>query len=170
MKALTIRQPYAQLVALGLKPWESRTWATSYRGPLVIHAAAGWSLSQREDAARFFAHFSGRTGVGEEEREELLLALGLAPVGAAVAVVDLVGCEEVTPVFLGRLSESDRMTGWWDRARFAWRFENPRQVEPAVPMRGKLNLWEVGEEHAAALRGQVSASRGQPVKAAGRIG
>src|SRR5262245_40368428 len=39
MKALTIRQPYASLIALGAKHYETRTWTTDYRGPLLIHAA-----------------------------------------------------------------------------------------------------------------------------------
>ncbi len=41
MKALTISQPFADLIALGLKWVENRTWRTSYRGPLAIHAGKG---------------------------------------------------------------------------------------------------------------------------------
>jgi hypothetical protein len=54
VKALTVRQPHAQLIALGIKTIETRSWATKYRGPLVIHAGlstdwfpdgyAGWYL------------------------------------------------------------------------------------------------------------------------------
>lgn len=39
MKALSLRQPWASLVALGVKTVETRSWSTSYRGPLAIHAA-----------------------------------------------------------------------------------------------------------------------------------
>ena len=39
MKALTIRQPWAWLIVQGYKDIENRTWATGYRGPLLIHAA-----------------------------------------------------------------------------------------------------------------------------------
>lgn len=39
MKALTLWQPWATLVALGVKTIETRSWSTSYRGPLAIHAA-----------------------------------------------------------------------------------------------------------------------------------
>ena len=39
MKALTLWQPWASLVALGLKTIETRGWRTNYRGPLLIHAA-----------------------------------------------------------------------------------------------------------------------------------
>ncbi len=40
MKALTVWQPWATLVAIGAKRIETRSWSTSYRGPLAIHAAA----------------------------------------------------------------------------------------------------------------------------------
>lgn len=39
MKALSLHQPWASLVALGVKTIETRSWSTSYRGPLAIHAA-----------------------------------------------------------------------------------------------------------------------------------
>ena len=40
-KALTLSQPYATLLALGQKRIETRSWSTSFRGPLLIHAGAG---------------------------------------------------------------------------------------------------------------------------------
>jgi hypothetical protein len=39
MKALSIKQPWAALIVSGIKPVENRSWATSYRGPLLIHAS-----------------------------------------------------------------------------------------------------------------------------------
>jgi hypothetical protein len=39
MRALSLWQPHAQAIALGLKPWETRDWPTRYRGPLAIHGA-----------------------------------------------------------------------------------------------------------------------------------
>ena len=38
MKALSIRQPWAELIVAGLKDIENRTWRTDYRGPVLIHA------------------------------------------------------------------------------------------------------------------------------------
>ena len=40
MKALSLRQPWASLIADGRKTIETRTWRTHYRGPLAIHASA----------------------------------------------------------------------------------------------------------------------------------
>jgi len=38
MKAITIHQPYASLIACGAKIYETRSWATKYRGKIAIHA------------------------------------------------------------------------------------------------------------------------------------
>jgi hypothetical protein len=40
MKVLTLKQPWATLVANGLKEYEFRSWKTNYRGKLLIHAGA----------------------------------------------------------------------------------------------------------------------------------
>jgi hypothetical protein len=40
MKALTLYQPWASLVAAGAKTIETRSWSTTYRGRLAIHAGA----------------------------------------------------------------------------------------------------------------------------------
>mgnify|MGYP001598287829 CR=1 FL=1 len=40
MKALSVRQPWASLIASGKKTIELRRWKTSYRGPLLICASA----------------------------------------------------------------------------------------------------------------------------------
>ena len=38
MKVITIKQPFATLIAEGLKRYEFRTWKTKYRGEILIHA------------------------------------------------------------------------------------------------------------------------------------
>ena len=40
MKALSVRQPWASLIADGKKTIELRRWKTAYRGPLLICASA----------------------------------------------------------------------------------------------------------------------------------
>lgn len=39
MKVITVKQPFASLIAYGLKEYEFRTWKTKYRGEVLIHAA-----------------------------------------------------------------------------------------------------------------------------------
>ena len=39
MKVLTIKQPYASLIAYGIKKYEFRSWRTKYRGDILIQAS-----------------------------------------------------------------------------------------------------------------------------------
>lgn len=39
MKCLSIKQPFADLIATGAKTIELRTWNTKYRGEFLIHAS-----------------------------------------------------------------------------------------------------------------------------------
>ena len=39
MKVLTLKQPWATLVAEGIKKYEFRSWKTHYRGKILIHTS-----------------------------------------------------------------------------------------------------------------------------------
>jgi hypothetical protein len=80
MKAITVRQPWARAIAVGAKNVENRGRATAYRGEIAIHAGKTPSLAGDEDL-RVLRQFGPDPRVG-------------APVGAVVAVADLVGCHE----------------------------------------------------------------------------
>lgn len=58
VKTLTLLQPWASLVACGAKKIETRSWATKYRGPLAIHAAAFWNL----ELSSKLSHWEFQTG------------------------------------------------------------------------------------------------------------
>jgi len=49
MKALSIRQPWAWLILHAGKDIENRTWATKYRGPILIHAPKTFDGEGYED-------------------------------------------------------------------------------------------------------------------------
>ncbi|KKM13451.1 hypothetical protein LCGC14_1716150 [marine sediment metagenome] len=128
MKALTLTQPWASLMALGYKQVETRSWKTQYRGPLAIHAAKGFP-----SAARQFA---------EVER-----AIGRVPAriprGAVVCIIDLVDCQPTEDVAL-RISGLERHLGDYAPGRWAWLFEPStlRVLPDPIPARGALSLWE----------------------------
>lgn len=52
MKALTLHQPWASLIAVGAKRIETRSWSTKYRGPLAIHAGKVFDHSTYPDLTR----------------------------------------------------------------------------------------------------------------------
>lgn len=54
--ALSIRQPWAHFVVMGWKPVENRCWrqpnpGLKFRGEFAVHAAAGMTRAEYEDAA-----------------------------------------------------------------------------------------------------------------------
>lgn len=57
MKALSIRQPYAWLIANGIKDVENRTWHTGYRGPVLIHAGKTYPKRDHLDDWESWQHF-----------------------------------------------------------------------------------------------------------------
>ncbi len=77
MKALTLTQPWAHLVAVGAKRVETRSWPTPYRGPLAIHAAQGWGEPDRRFAAAAWGYLYA---IGEVDAEEVSLLSWMAAI------------------------------------------------------------------------------------------
>ena len=50
MKVITLKEPWASLVVNGYKTYEFRSWKTSYRGKILIHAA---KLCDKNNIDRF---------------------------------------------------------------------------------------------------------------------
>lgn len=125
MKALTLWQPWASLVAVGAKRIETRSWQTSYRGPLAIHAAKFLPpmIPGRLVMKAMFA---------------LDLQLLRLPRGCVVATCDLVGAEriDVNTDYGSNLALGDFTPG-----RYAWHLSNVRQLAVPIPARGKQGLW-----------------------------
>src|SRR5579862_2549341 len=100
MHALSVQQPFAQLIARGIKRWELRTWGTAHRGPIAIHAsAAAPSYSLVSRASRDAGLWKVFTTQGWDSRRDLLEL----PRSAIVGTVDLV--RVVRPRDLPRAAE-----------------------------------------------------------------
>ena len=54
MKVITIKQPFATLIAEGLKEFEFRTWKTKYRGEILIHAGKSFD----KEAMKLYEHLN----------------------------------------------------------------------------------------------------------------
>lgn len=118
IKALSIRQPWAWAILHAGKDIENRTWATSFRGPVCIHAAKG--MTNRE-----YLDFEGTYGMDPRftvpEPEEL-------PRGGIIGTAEIVGCvcKSNSPWFFGR-----------------WGFVL-RNVQPVefIPVKGALGFFD----------------------------
>ncbi|MBN1532158.1 MAG: ASCH domain-containing protein [Spirochaetes bacterium] len=124
MKALSIRQPWIELILRGIKDVENRSWDTKHRGLLVLHAAKTFDLdlNDREDREEY-EYLKETYGI---DRDELVY-------GA------LVGTVEVTDVTKKVRSQ------WHIPGQYGWYLRHPKRFEKPIPWRGEKGLFEVGE-------------------------
>ncbi|HSS99913.1 MAG TPA: ASCH domain-containing protein [Terriglobales bacterium] len=132
MKALSLWQPWASLIAIGAKEYETRSWSTKYRGPLVIHAS---KTTQIDWTDRKFMNRLSNVG----------LDIKNMPIGAGLCLCNLVAVyrtEDCSPY----LSEQELAFGDFSPGRAAWKLEIVRVFKKPVPGRGAQGLfnWDGG--------------------------
>lgn len=143
MKAITIKQPWATLIALGEKKFETRSWQTKYRGPLAIHAGKSIDKDACED--------SWIKGVLKEHG---ITSYKDLPTGVVLATVELVDCYKVEAT-LGHasvLTKGKTLNGLevafgdYTEGRYAWELTNLQVLPEPMPAKGQLSLWEWNKE------------------------
>jgi hypothetical protein len=142
MKALTMTQPWATLVAIGANVIETRGWPTKYRGPFAIHAAKGFPPEARALCRKQPFRSELATG-GYASPDDL-------PLGAVVALVNLKSLLVCGPSTLkeirsrskrGELPEHEADFGDFSDGRYGFVLDDVCPVEPPVPVRGMLGFW-----------------------------
>lgn len=122
MKALSIRQPWAELILQGRKTVELRTWRTNYRGRFLIHAA-------------------------QKVNVEACEAYGLDPAslvrGAVVGSVELVDILDFDEASYDEHRGEHLRLGEWPGDLLGWRLAEPERLPEPIPMNGKRNLFDV---------------------------
>lgn len=125
MKVLTIKQPYASLIAEGLKEYEFRTWKTKYRGEILIHAGKGVDKKAMEKFKCFNLEY---------------------PSGCIIAKVNLTDCIPIDNEARNMLKEKksiiyDHIIDNNDYKGYGFKLENIKKIKP-IPINGKLSFWE----------------------------
>lgn len=133
MKAITIWQPYATLLARKIKRYETRSWQTGYRGAIAIHAAKKSIKAVEADI--------GRSQINTMQGQ-LFEALEDLPLGAVIAVGQLIACHAIDRHFMAKLTETERRLGNFEPGRYAWEFEDIVMLDEPEPAAGKQGLWE----------------------------
>ncbi len=126
MKVITIKQPFATLIAEGLKEYEFRTWKTKYRGEILIHAGKGID----KEAMKRYEHLNLEY-----------------PTGTIIAKATITDCVFVDNslkeklhhknplVYYGILNKDSAWTG------YGFKLENITKI-PQIKVSGKLSLWD----------------------------
>lgn len=137
IKAVSILQPWASLIAVGAKKVEIRSWKTDYRGPLAIHASKAFPKENRNLTAI----------IPELKGEELYF-------GHIITVVNLVDCARVESwdeereqaLLVGNnrdyyIEGREFLFGNYTPDRYGWILENITPIEP-IQAKGRLGLWD----------------------------
>jgi hypothetical protein len=146
VKALTLTQPWATLVAIGAKRIETRSWWISYRGPIAIHAAKGFPGWAKDTAQNeeVFRRALGWPEPGARITQEWIDAIAAnlkaLPRGQVIATATLVDCLPVERLDGQYFAGSEVSFGDYSDGRFGWLLEDVKPITP-VPAKGALGLW-----------------------------
>lgn len=153
MKILTLWQPWASLIAFNLKRYETRSWGTTYRGKLAIHAAKR-PIDRDEILPILYATGGGGCSRDELDRLEQVLGQDL-PLGKIVAIANLADCRQMVPNFNPPRSSAvyretkisifdqsalESAVGLWESGRFAWKLDGPIALPEPIPLKGAQGL------------------------------
>jgi hypothetical protein len=156
MKALTLYEPWATLVAMGERKIETRSWATSYRGPLAIHAAASMPKWVKE-----LCHKFAKLLKIKDYNSSWLYNLehGTGPFGKVVATCELVACLPIrTNDELNEIAYADMGVSWhvidgneyhfgdYTPGRYAWMLQNIKPLPKPIPAKGMQRIWNWNDE------------------------
>jgi len=140
MRAITIRQPWATLIALGEKRFETRSRRTHIRGPLAIHA--GKNVDREACEREPIKSTLAKHGYTAEN----------LPTGAIIATCNLSDCLAMGAVDGDRISlagnrvgyldieSNEYHFGWYERGRFANELTNVKRINP-IPVKGQQGFW-----------------------------
>lgn len=126
IKAISLWQPWASLMAAGFKLHETRHWSTDYRGPIAIHAVKTLDLAGAPDQLC-------RSAFGAAWMAEL-------PLGAVVAIGRLRGVRHASDIE-DRTTRADRAAGNFAIGRFAWEIDQLRALGAPIPLVGRQALF-----------------------------
>jgi hypothetical protein len=132
MKALSIQQPWAWFIVNGYKDVENRSWPTSFRGPVLIHAGKKFD----EDGWLYLKN-GGFARTGEKAAQRLKQEGNITPrqmmqlCGGIVGVCEIVDC----------VKKSDSP---WFFGEYGFVIKNAKPI-PFMPYKGKLGFFDVSE-------------------------
>lgn len=146
MKSISLHEPWASLIRTGAKTWETRSWKTNYRGPLLICAA---KKPLTDTISQFLCSRAVQAGLGplvgfpiEYERVHWRgVTRAHLHFGEAVAVADLMICKPTGQMTVDEIG-TDAPFGDFSPGRYGWRLARIRPVIP-FPVKGHQRIFNV---------------------------
>lgn len=146
-RALSVRQPWAQAIVLGLKDVENRSRLLVSELALPIRIAVHASATFEAGAIRQMRHAL----LVDDDQAGLLVG---APLSAIIGVVTIVGVDR--PLTIDQVAPTiDRMSPWWNWDSFGYRLVDPIRFDEPIPSSGMLGLWRLTELHRLKIEDQL---------------
>lgn len=121
MKTITLKQPWASLVANGYKTYEFRSWKLKYRGDILIHAGKGIDYDAMEKVENLNLDY---------------------PSSKIIAIVRIDDCIELNDEINKKICEENpQIYGNKNRTGYAWKLTNIRKIENSDIVSGKQGIW-----------------------------
>lgn len=166
IRALTVKQPWAHMIAHCGKPVENRPRQMLYRGLLAVHAGAysGWDRNAEASPVALEAWKRWATVPATGELAAPLTrsdAFSFFTFGAVIAVAEVTAChhsdECMHAEYLVSPGQPTGCSPWAVRGQWHIELANVRPLAEPVPCRGKLGLWRLPDDVEAAVRAQLEA-------------
>lgn len=121
MKVITLKQPWATLVAEGLKKYEFRSWKLNYRGEILIHAGAGVDKEAMKKVQHLNLNYPKKKIIAKVVIEDCIK-------------LDQKKCIEINnlnPLIYGNKIRDD----------YAWKLGKVEKLQIEKEISGKLGIW-----------------------------
>ncbi|MDE6284244.1 MAG: ASCH domain-containing protein [Bacilli bacterium] len=130
MKVITIKEPFATLIAEGYKEFEFRTWKTCYRGEILIHAGKGVNKKAMER----FKHLNIKYSNGK--------------IIAKAVLTDCIQIDAEARKMLEKKNDHlvySSIISHTEWEGYGFHLENVQKINP-IEINGKLSLWDYDYE------------------------
>lgn len=128
-KAITLKQPWAELVVIGAKQFETRSWPTKYRGEVYIHSSAKFNTN---DLLLAIHSDTFRKAIPDPHSLQLGKIIGKA------YIQDCLRVEDVRDALNGT---AELVFGDYSNGRYAWSLSHAEKFKKPIPCKGSLGLW-----------------------------
>lgn len=132
MKVLSLTEPCATLIKEKKKLVETRSWKTSYRGELYIHASSTKIPREWKENKQFME----------------LVKDNPLNFGNIICKCNLVDCVKMTKEYVESMKKNnyqEYICGKYEEGRYAWILENIEPLDNPIKAKGHLSIWNYDE-------------------------
>lgn len=134
-RVISLTQPWATFIMVGLKNYETRSWQTKYRGSLLIHAT-------RETDESYCSR---------PEIDALIKQYNITsfPNGVLLGECRLLNCYK-TEFTVNKMTKQELLVGDFGDRRYAWEFNDYSErivFDNPISVRGNMGLWTLKAKH-----------------------